>query len=284
MSNTPNKVRFNLKNVHYSKLTFGSGGSVSFGPVLPVPGAVSLNLDANGEPEIFWGDGIAYYTMANNQGYAGDLEVALIPEDFRTQILHESADANGVLVERSDTEVEHFALLFEFDGDKRHIRHVLYDCIASRPKMEGKTNTEKKEVQTETLHLSAVPLSSGVVKSRTAADTDSAVYDGWYSTVYQTSAAETAARLSALSITGVALSPAFSAGVYNYTASTTAATNVVSASGASGTTVTLLVNGSAHTSGQSATWNTGTNTVAAIVSKSGLTSKTYTITVTKSAS
>jgi phi13 family phage major tail protein len=188
MPETPNKVRYNLKNVHYAKVTFDSDGNASFGTPVRIPGAVSLSLDANGEPEVFWADGVAYYIMANNQGYNGDLEVALIPDSFRSEILKEIADAHGVLVERADVEVEHFALLFEFDGDKRHIRHVLYDCTASRPKIEGKTTTDQKEVQTETLTIASVPLPNGLVKSKTGTGTDSATYDGWYAAVYEPSA------------------------------------------------------------------------------------------------
>ena len=89
----------------------------------------------------------------SNMGYDGDLELALIPESFRTDVLREKLDAKGVLIENSDAELALFALLFEFDGDVRHIRHVMYNCSASRPKIEGKTNEEKKEVQTETCLL-----------------------------------------------------------------------------------------------------------------------------------
>ena len=47
---------------------------------MPLPGSVSLSLDANGEPENFYADGIAYYVINNNMGYDGDLELALIPD------------------------------------------------------------------------------------------------------------------------------------------------------------------------------------------------------------
>ena len=95
-----NKVKFNLKNVHYAKLTMGENNIPTYETPVPIPGAVSLSLDASGEPENFYADGIAYYVINNNMGYSGDLEVAIIPESFRTDILKEELDSNGVLVEK----------------------------------------------------------------------------------------------------------------------------------------------------------------------------------------
>ena len=75
-----------------------------------------------------------YFRSTANNGYSGDLEIALIPEWFRTEILKEELDRNGVLVEKANvSETEKFALLFEFDGDINAIRHLLYNCSASRP-------------------------------------------------------------------------------------------------------------------------------------------------------
>ena len=179
-----NKVKFNLKNVHYALLTLSALNVPSFGTPVPVPGAVSLSLDANGEPENFYADGGVYYVINNNMGYDGDLELAMIPESFRTEVLKETLDANGVLVENSESNLAAFALLFEFDGDQKHIRHVLYNCAASRPGIEGKTNEESKEVQTETLTIKASPLPDGTVKAKTGDTTDTATYNGWYDNVY----------------------------------------------------------------------------------------------------
>lgn len=179
-----NKVKYNLKNAHYALLTLGEGDVPTYDKPIPLPGAVSISLDANGEPENFYADGIAYYVINNNMGYTGDLELALIPESFRTGVLHESLDSKGVLVESSDAQVAPFALLFEFDGDQKHIRHVLYNCSASRPGIEGKTNEESREVQTEKITLKATPLPNGMVKAKTGNTTDAATYSKWYKDVY----------------------------------------------------------------------------------------------------
>lgn len=190
MADKNNKVKYNLKNAHYALLTIAEDGTVSYGTPVPMPGSVSISLDANGEPENFYADGVAYYVINNNMGYDGDLELAMIPESFRTDALKEELDANGVLIENAGVELAAFALLFEFDGDQKHIRHVLYNCAASRPGIEGKTNEDSREVQTETLTIKATPLANGMVKAKTGNTTNATVYADWYKAVYMPSVAD----------------------------------------------------------------------------------------------
>ncbi len=191
MATKKNKVKFNICNVHYALITVSEEGEVTFGTPVAMPGAVSLSLEPNGEPSNFYADGYAYYTISNNMGYEGDLELAMVPESFRTDVLKESLDTNQVLVENANVETANFALLFEFDGDVKKIRHVLYNCSAARPNIESSTNEEEIEVQTETLALTAAPLANGYVKARTGDSTTDEVYNGWYGAVYMPTAAST---------------------------------------------------------------------------------------------
>lgn len=189
MANSTNKIKYNLKNVHAAVLTTGADGSYKYGAPKPIPGAVSLNLDAEGNSNPFYADGIVYFRSVSNNGYSGDLELALLPEWFRTEVLKENKDSNGVLVENAQiAETEHFALLFEFDGDAKAIRHVLYNCTASRPSIESKTQEESIEPGSEKLSLTADPRSDGLVKSRTGDETAESTYSNWYKTVYEPSA------------------------------------------------------------------------------------------------
>lgn len=183
-----NKVKYNLKNVHAAKLTESVvDGATKYTYATPqaIPGAVSISLDAEGDSSPFYADGIVYFRSVSNNGYSGDLEIALIPEWFRTDILQEMLDSNGVLVEKSDNaESVKFALMFEFDGDVRAIRHVMYNCTASRPSIESETKEDTIEPGTETLSLTADPREDGLVKSRTGDTTSVETYQNWYKTVY----------------------------------------------------------------------------------------------------
>lgn len=183
-----NKVKYNLKNVHAAKMTENAvDGASAFSYAAPkaIPGAVSVSLEAEGDTSPFYADGIVYFRSETNNGYSGDLEIALIPEWFRTEILQETLDSKGVLVESSDVgESVKFALMFEFDGDVNAIRHVLYNCTASRPSIESSTKEEKIEPGTEKLSITADPRPDGLVKARTGDTTDREAYENWYKSVY----------------------------------------------------------------------------------------------------
>ena len=192
-----NKIKYNLKNVDAAKLTKAEDGTYTYETPKTIPGAVSISLDAEGDTSPFYADGIVYFRSVSNNGYSGDLEMALIPEWFRTEILKEELDKNGVLVENATVaEMEKFALLFEFDGDVRCIRHVLYNCTASRPSIESETKEDTIEPGTETLSLTADPREDGLVKSRTGDSTSESTYAEWYKSVYIPQAQEVVQALS----------------------------------------------------------------------------------------
>lgn len=90
------------------------------------------------------------------------------------------------------------------------------------------------------------------------------------------------AYLATLAIGNKVLTPSFSATTENYTAATTDATNTITATAAkTDATVAIDVDGTPVASGAAATWALGENIVTITVTF-GTTTKTYTVTVTKS--
>lgn len=182
----PNKVQFGLKNVHYAPYEETSEGIVYDKPI-PIPGAVTLTLEPRGELAEFYADNMIYYSAAANDGYDGTLAIATIPEQFAVDALgEEKDDDDGVLTEKADARQKPFALLFEFDGDVRATRHVLYNCSANRPTVGGETTTNVKEPQPNELTFIASARPGDLkVKTKTTADTTEEVYNNWYKEVYE---------------------------------------------------------------------------------------------------
>lgn len=92
------------------------------------------------------------------------------------------------------------------------------------------------------------------------------------------------ATLSALTIGSQALTPTFAAATVSYTATTTNATNTITAVPSdAGAEIHVLVNNAEIDNGTAATWQTDSNTVKVnVTAADGTTTKTYTVTVTKS--
>ena len=177
------KVKFGIKNVHVFPIESEVGGVPTYGNVIDIPGTVSLSLDKQGDTNDFYADNIKYYTSVANNGYSGSLEVAIIPDDFRTKILKYLTDTKDVLVE-DIAEPKHFAMTFEEDGDQTGTKFVLYNGTASRPSLNKSTTTDTKEPSTQTLDISFAPLASGRVMAMTTASTDSTVLAAWHTAPY----------------------------------------------------------------------------------------------------
>ena len=177
-----NKVKYGLKNVYYAVVT-ESSGEVSYGTPVAMPGAVNLALSAAGENVTFHADDQIYFEENTNNGYDGSLEVALIPDSFRTDVLGDTVDTNGAIIENANATVKKCALMFEFDGDAKKARHVLYSVLPTRPNVEGATKTNTKEPKTEPMNIAVRPaLDTSDVKAKVLQGETG--YDTFFSAVY----------------------------------------------------------------------------------------------------
>ncbi|KAK9680616.1 hypothetical protein QE152_g38974 [Popillia japonica] len=151
-------------DIFYEKIeTTDSAGTVTYATPVAIPGAVSISLEAQGgitpfyadEAQggitPFYADGIKYYNADTNAGYEGDLEMALITDVFREDILGETLDTNSVMIENADVNGSEFALGFQIDGDEKGTRFWFYNCNATRPSTESSTTEDTKEPTTDTI-------------------------------------------------------------------------------------------------------------------------------------
>lgn len=181
-----NKVKFGLRNVYYSVIT-ESDDEITYGTPVAVKGAVSLSLEASGDQSDFFADDSVFFTQSANNGYEGDLEVALLPDSFKTDVLGETTDANGALLENSDAVLKGFALGFEVQGDEMGRRTWFYNCSASRPSTEANTKEASIEPQTDTLTFKAMPRTTdkNVKIVMTKSSTNETAYNAFFSAVYE---------------------------------------------------------------------------------------------------
>lgn len=146
-----------------------------------------MSLEASGDSSEFYADDVLYFVATANNGYTGTIESALVPDWFLTDYMGMKVDDNGNITETADSNPKYFAMLFEFTGDQKGVRHCLYYCKAtSRPTIEAQTKGESVEVATEEIEFSAIPLptsstrAEAIIKSKTTAETEN--YDTWFST------------------------------------------------------------------------------------------------------
>lgn len=186
MANT-NKVKFGLSNVYYAVATIADDGSATYATPVRLPGAVNLSLEAQGENSPFYADNIVYWTSSGNAGYEGDFELALIPDSFKIDVLGYKVDSAGALYESMDAPTVNFALLFQFEGDKNAVRHVLYNCTSGRPGIGSETTTDSTEPTTETIAITASSIyntatDENIIKSRVTKE--DSPYATWFNSVY----------------------------------------------------------------------------------------------------
>lgn len=189
-----NKVHFGLKNVHYALITYTSGVP-SWGTPKAIPGAVNLTLSKESSVTDFYADDVKYYHVAANNGYSGTLEMADFPAEVRKDLWNQTISSTGkLLIEDIENDAAEFALMFEIDGDQAPERYCFYRCTADRPDVAGATKADSVDVQTQSCDLTVMPVIdptnpsaiNGKVYYRTTADTPSATYTSFYSSVLTT--------------------------------------------------------------------------------------------------
>lgn len=180
-----NKVKFGLSNVHVAKITKGEGGTITYGTPFKIPGAVNLSLDAEGDNEPFYADNMKYYESYANNGYSGELEIAKIPDEFLKEILGQTIDSAGGILETINDVISPFAFMYQIEGDETGTRFCYYNTTVSRPSTEASTTEDTKTPNTDTLSITtSAREDNGQVRYKLAlSDTNKTEYDAFFDEV-----------------------------------------------------------------------------------------------------
>ena len=138
-----NKVRYGFKNVYYSVLT-ETEGEVTFATPKAWKGAKSLTLDPEGDTQTFYADDMAY-----------------LPDDVLKDIFGYFETEDGMLAEDANVAPKSVALLCEFNGDQKAVRHVFYKIVFGRPGTEANTQEDTIEPDTQSIDITCVPIADG---------------------------------------------------------------------------------------------------------------------------
>lgn len=182
-----NKIEYGLSNVYYAPIVSydDQAKKYTYGTPVHISGAVNVSFDATGDSNPFYADNIVYHNTKTNAGYEGDLEIALIPDSFRIDILGE-VEIDGMLAESADAQGKEFALMFQFEGDVTGKRHVFYRCSAERPSIASKTREESTTPNTSTLAITCMARENDhYVKTGLLASKNQARYEKWFTAVQE---------------------------------------------------------------------------------------------------
>lgn len=182
-----NKIKFGLSNVHIAKMNIGEDGKITYGTPFKVPGAVNLSLDAEGESEPFYADNMKFWESFANNGYSGELEIAKLPEDFETEILGQTKDSNGAIIENINDTISPFAFMYQIEGDQTGTRFCYYNTTVSRPSTEAATTEDTKTPNTDTLSITtSARTDTGDVRSKLPySEENKEIYNKFFDKVYE---------------------------------------------------------------------------------------------------
>lgn len=156
-----NKVHFGVKNAYIFPITESVDAqtgevTTTYGAAVKWPGAVSIDLQAQGSQENFYADDSVYYVASSTNFYQGDFESASVPDAIKSAIYGDIVDDNNALVETQEATTKYFGFAFETSGDVGGHRTVFYKCSATRPSLGGSTKTDSSAPQTQTVTITAI--------------------------------------------------------------------------------------------------------------------------------
>lgn len=280
-----------LDSLFYSKISESATGEETYSTPTRLAKAIEAEVSIELSEAILYADDGTDTVIKEFKSGTITLGVNDIGHSATRDLTGAVVDANGVLVSSGEDEPTPVAVGFRAKTAKGSYRYFwLYRVLFGVPGTTLKTKGESIEFQT--------PSIEGTITRRNRPDdrnkhpwkaevtqgeigVSNITISSWFDSVYEPNYNQADASLASLTLGSISLSPSFNPEVSEYAALTENATNTITAIAAdNNAAVSITVNGNSISSGQSATWVLGSNTVTITVTN-GSAVKVYTITVTK---
>ena len=281
-----------LDRLYYAKITETVNGDETYAAPVQLAKAISADLSVElAEATLYADDGAAEIVKEFKSGTLS-LGIDEIGSSVASDLTGASIDENNVLISGSEDGGAPVAIGFRAKrANGKYKYYWLYrvkfgipatnlatkgDSITfSTPTIEG-TILRRNKLDGNGRHPWKAEVTEGDPNVAAATIT------GWYNAVYEPVFQTGSADLLTLTLGSLTLTPEFDADTTEYTAATANATNTVTATAVdAGATIAITLGATPVTNGQAATWQSGENTLTVTVT-SGILSKIYTVTVTKS--
>lgn len=146
-----NKVMFGVSELRFGEYTVASDGSVTLGTPFALPGTVNISMDPETEDNAFWADNVKYWTSYSDNGYTGEIENALFPDEFKTRFLNYETRSDGGIVQIKGAKSKPVYFMFQAEGDESARRGIFYNVSLGSISREYSTTEETTEPATATL-------------------------------------------------------------------------------------------------------------------------------------
>ena len=176
-----NKVMFGVSNLHVGLYNVSTSGSVTLGTPYALPGTVKISMEPQSDENKFYADNVTYWSGYSDNGYEGEIENALFPDDFKTKFMNYKALADGGIAQVKGEQNKKVYIAFQSEGDDKARRGIFYNVTLGQITREYNTTEDTIEPATSTLPFTVNgDNKTGIV--RAAYTSGSAVYTTIFTT------------------------------------------------------------------------------------------------------
>lgn len=152
-----NKVEYGIEQLAVFEIT-ESNGTITYGDAVPLVGAKSFTIDAQGESTDFYADNSVWFTHSPNSGYSGKLNFIHNSDEIGVTLFGDLETSDGGLMEVTNGKPKRFGVAFQCLGDVENVRHQYLNVTFGRGSSETTTTEDGVTLTEYTVPYTASPV------------------------------------------------------------------------------------------------------------------------------